>query len=36
MRVGLMWSEALSIHLEGNLQKLSDTNPDLMAKVQKT
>jgi len=35
MRVGLLWSEAFSLALEGNLQKRNDTNPGLMAKVQK-
>lgn len=36
MGMGLVWSEALSFHLEGNLWHLSDANPDLMAEVQKT
>lgn len=36
MGMGLVWSEALSFHLEGNLWHLSDANTDLMAEVQKT
>lgn len=36
MGMRLMWSEALSFHLEGNLQDMSDANPDLMAEVQKS
>lgn len=35
-RMVLVWSEALSSHLEGNLWHLSDASPDLMAEAQKT